>query len=139
MPLPVPVPPARRARPLVATSLGEGLASGHIRQRNLGVGVSPLVPLAILPNPSLQSVSDLFFLPALQHGLPGPPLVFWASRATFGLLPYLLPHCCPSIPGHPRASTFPELSIHLLFSLCSRSGCHHITKNMRGQSSCLNR
>lgn len=76
MPLPVPVPPARRARPLVATSLGEGLASGCIRQRNLGVGVSPLVPLAILPNLSLQSISDLFFLPALQCGLPGPPLVF---------------------------------------------------------------
>lgn len=88
MPLPVPVPPTRRARPLVATSLGEGVASGHIRQRNLGVGASPLVPLAILSNPSSQSVPDLLFLPALQCGVPGSPLVLCPNFFPVTVLPF---------------------------------------------------
>lgn len=134
MPLPVPVPPARRARPLVATSLGEGVASGHIRQRNLGYGCQ-----------SLSAFCNLIqcgFTACLWSILP-PSTAVWGSRADmkalFGPLPSLPPCYCPSIPGHPQASTFPELSIYLLFSLCSRSNCHHIKKNMTGQSSCLNR
>lgn len=112
---------------------GGRVVSGHIRQRNLGE----------LPGPQCLLLSYPTWAHSWLGSLLPPSTVVCGSKADIrdilDSLPSLFPCYCPNIPGHPQASTFPELSIYLVFSLCSRSNCHYIKKNTRGQSSCLTR